>query len=116
MMLVMKKKITLDVLAEMIQAGFLDMARRMDSLEERLQALTLRVDTLENRFDMFEEYFGAYKKEFFIFKERTENGFYDIVRELRQIRKLIAEADTRKQVHALEIRVDGIEKEIGLKT
>ena len=108
----MKKKITLDVLAGMIQAGFLDMARRMDSIEERLQALTLRVDALEKRFDVFENRFDTLEKRFDISEERIENGFYDIVQELRQIRKLIAETDTREQVRALEARVDIIEKRI----
>ncbi len=98
MILVMNRKITLDVLAVMIQEGFLDMARRMQSLEERLQVLEFRVEMLEKRMDALEE--------------RMENGFYNVAQELKQIRILIKQVDTREQVAALEVRVDAIEKEI----
>jgi len=100
MMLTMNRKITLDVLACMIQDGFLDLGRRMSSLEERVQELTLRVDTLEKRVNVLEE--------------RTENGFYNVTQELKQIRQLIKQVDTSEQVAALEVRVDAIEKKIEL--
>ena len=93
MMLTMNKKITLEVLAVMIQEGFLDLARRISTVEERVQMLELRVDKLE---------------------EKMENGFYNITQELQQIRQLIKQVDTREQVAALEVRVDAIEKKIGI--
>jgi len=89
----MNKKITLEVLAVMIQEGFLDLARRISTVEERVQMLELRVDKLE---------------------EKMENGFYNITQELQQIRQLIKQVDTREQVAALEVRVDAIEKKIGI--
>jgi|GEM_PF-925600 BMFP domain-containing protein YqiC len=92
MISVMNKKITLDVLAVMIQKGFLDLARQISSLKERMQMLTLRIDALE---------------------ERTENGFYNVTQELQQIRQLIKKVDTREKIAALEVRVDAIEKKIG---
>lgn len=105
MILVMNRKITLDVLAVMIQEGFLDMARRMQSLEERLQVLEFRVEMLEKRMDSFEKRMDA-------LEERMENGFYNVAQELKQIRILIKQVDAREQVAALEVRVDAIEKEI----
>ena len=92
MISVMNKKITLDVLAVMIQKGFLDLARQISSLKERMQMLTLHIDALE---------------------ERTENGFYNVTQELQQIRQLIKKVDTREKIAALEVRVDAIEKKIG---
>jgi hypothetical protein len=92
MISVMNKKITLDVLAVMIQKGFLDLARQISSLKERMQMLTLRIDALE---------------------ELTENGFYNVTQELQQIRQLIKKVDTREKIAALEVRVDAIEKKIG---
>jgi hypothetical protein len=94
MISVMNKKITLDVLAVMIQEGFLDLARQISSLKERMQMLTLCIDALE---------------------ERTENGFYNVTQELQQIRQLIKKVDTREKVAALEVRVDTLEKKIDLK-
>jgi archaellum component FlaC len=99
MISVMNRKITLDVLAVMIQEGFLDVARRTQSIEERLQALELRVERLEKRVDSIEE--------------RMENGFYNITQELQKIKKSIKQADDYERVAALEIRVDVLEKKIG---
>lgn len=98
MILVMNKKITLDDLAGMVQAGFLDLAGRIDGVSVDLKALTLRVETLEKRMDSLEE--------------RMENEFYNVAQELRQIKDRIATIVTRKEFHALEARVDIIEKRL----
>ncbi|MGB7957316.1 MAG: hypothetical protein WCF77_00530 [Minisyncoccia bacterium] len=109
----MNKKITLDVLAGMIQAGFLDLTRQMNSLEERLKELTLRVDAIEIHMDAIEIRMDGLGKRVDSIEEHMENGFYNIIQELQQIRQLIKQADTREQVAALEVRVDAIEKKIG---
>jgi polyhydroxyalkanoate synthesis regulator phasin len=119
MIAVMNKKITLDGLARMVQKGFLSVTERLDKMDERfdsmdkrmegmekditsikddLRTLAFRVDALEKRVDALEE--------------RMENGFYNVMRELQDIRKLLGQVDTRKQVAALEIRVDTIEKKV----
>lgn len=105
MLLVMNKKITLDDLADMVQAGFLDLAARIDGVSVDLKALTLRVDMLERRL-------GSLEKRMDVLEERVENGFYDITQELQQIRNKIAEVVTRKEFHALKVRVDTIEKRL----
>jgi predicted nucleic acid-binding Zn-ribbon protein len=98
MILVMNKKMTLDVLAGMIQAGF-------SEITADLKALTLHVDALEKRMNGFEKRMDS-------LEERMENGFYNIAQELQQIRKQIAETVTRKEFRALEVRVDVIEKRL----
>jgi uncharacterized coiled-coil protein SlyX len=112
MIAVMNRKITLDILAGMIQAGFLDMARRMDSLENRIITLEFRVDALEKRMDGFEIRMDGFEKCMNSLEERMENGFYNITQELREIRKLITKMATCEEVHALEVRVDVIEKRL----
>jgi tetrahydromethanopterin S-methyltransferase subunit G len=98
MILVMNKKMTLGDLAGMVQAGFLDLAARIDGVRVDLKALSLRVDMLEKRMDSLEE--------------RMENGFYNIAQELQRIRQQIAETVTQKEFHTLEARVDVIEKRL----
>jgi polyhydroxyalkanoate synthesis regulator phasin len=105
MILVMNKKITLDTLADMVQAGFLDLAARIDGVSVDLKALTLRVDMLEQRL-------GSLEKRMDMLENRVENGFYNIAQELQQIRNKIAEVVTRKEFHALEARVDVLEKKL----
>jgi polyhydroxyalkanoate synthesis regulator phasin len=112
MIAVMNRKITLDVLAGMIQAGFLDMARRMDSLENRIISLEFRVDALEKRMGEFEMRMNGFEKHMNSLEERMENGFYNMAQDLQQIRKLIAQTATREEVHALELRVDIIEQRL----
>ena len=97
MMLTMNKKITLDVLAGMVQEGFLEIGERISRVDSKLD---LRIDALEKRVDSLEE--------------RMENGFYNIMQEIQQIKRLIKQVDTREQVAALEVRVDVIEKKIGI--
>ncbi len=101
-MLTMNKRMTLDVLAGMVQTGFLDIGERIGRVENAVGALTLRIAVLEKRMDILEE--------------RTENGFYNVTQELQQIRQLIKKAGTREQVAALEVRVNAIEKKINLKS
>jgi DNA anti-recombination protein RmuC len=113
MMEIMNKKITLDVLAGMIQTGFLDLARQMNSIEERLKELTLRVDAIELHMDAIELRMDGSEKHIDSFEEHMENGFYNVMQELQQIRQLIKQVDTREQVAALEARVDIIEKKFG---
>jgi chromosome segregation ATPase len=105
MISVMNKRITLDVLAGMIQAGFLD-------ITTELRALTLRVDKLEARIAALEMRMDSFEKRMDLLEERMENGFYNIKQELQQIRKQIAETVTRKEFCALEVRVDAAEKRV----
>jgi polyhydroxyalkanoate synthesis regulator phasin len=105
MILVMNKRVTLDALASMVQAGFLDLAARIDGVSVDLKALTLRVDMLEQRL-------GSLEKRMDMLEERVENGFYNITQELQQIRNKIAEVVTRKEFYALEARVDVLEKKL----
>ena len=64
----------------------------MDTIEMHMDGFDKRVDSIETR---------------------MENGFYNIIQELQQIKKLIKQVNTREQVAALEVRVDILEKKIG---
>ena len=112
MILVMNKKMTLDDLAGMVQAGFLDLAARIDGVSVDLKALTLRVDALEKRMVALEMRMDGFEKRIDLFENRMENGFYNITQELQQIRKQITITVTRKEFHALEARVDAVEKRL----
>lgn len=105
MILAMNKKMTLEVLASMVQAGFLDLAARIDGVSVDLKALTLRVDKLEQRLGLLERRMDT-------LENLVENGFYNIAQELQQIRDRIAEVVTRKEFRALEARVEIIEKRL----
>lgn len=120
MILTMNKRMTLDVLAGMVQGGFLELGRRMSGLEEQIKELTLRIDVLERRMDVIERnmdtiemHMDGFDKRVDSIETRMENGFYNIIQELQQIKKLIKQVNTREQVAALEVRVDILEKKIG---
>lgn len=81
-------------LAIMVQKGF-------EGVATDIKALNVRITALETRLSKFEKY--------------VENRFDAIAQELKDIRKQIAQVDTRAEVVDLGLRVDKIEKKLGLK-
>ena len=84
-------KMTLDILAVMVQKGFEETAKKVDLL-----ALTERVDLLEERIGRLEQ--------------RVEYGFDMVAQELKEIKIQLKEIDARADVFGLQLRVDKIEK------
>lgn len=112
MMVAMNKKMTLEALAGLVQTGFLDLAARIDGVAIDVKALTLRVDALEKRMDGMEMRMDGFEKRMDSIEERMENGFYNIMQELQEIRKQIAQMVTRKELRVLEARVGVLEKKV----
>jgi len=79
-------------LAILINKSFVGIESRMAKQEDLLE-LTRRVDKLE---------------------KYAENRFDDLARELREIRHEIKEVDTRADVVDLQLRVNKLEKKMGM--
>lgn len=85
----MPKKMTLEKLAQMIQKGFADTATKAEFREIRE-----RIDALE---------------------KDTAYGFDAVNQELKQIKERIQSLDYGPEVHDLRIRVERLERKVGMR-
>ncbi len=97
-----KKNITIDVLAGMVQKGFMETSKKVE-VDNRFDKVDNRFDEVDNRFDDVKSRFVGVNRRFDAVDDRLD-----------RIEKLIL-ADHKKRIERLEVEVKELKELLAVK-